>query len=156
MPRLRGAHGSLVKGGVRASNTALLSQYETTYHLTFSSCNLIIHHQIGILVYTAMVLKQQEIVSKRTDMSIPGRKEVLRLRVVPGTTDRLDKIAALFGLPSSTLAALAVGEWITNKESSLGMTQKISDSVAATVGVELGKQFEIMMKADAVKDEKSA
>lgn len=93
---------------------------------------------------------------KRPDMSIPGRKEVLRLRVVPGTTDRLDKIAALFGLPSSTLGALAVGEWITNKENALGMTKKITDNVTSMLGEELGKQFELMMKSEAAKDEKTA
>lgn len=77
--------------------------------------------------------------SKRTDMSIPGRKEVLRLRVVPGTTDRLDKIAALFGLPSSTLAALAVGEWVTSKESALNMHEKVAASMSAAVGSEIEK-----------------
>lgn len=103
-----------------------------------------------------MVTKLLETTSKRTDMSIAPRKEVLRLRVVPGTTDRLDKIAALFGLPSSTLAALAVGEWITNKESALGMSQKIADSVSATVGSEFGKMAEAMRQADAAKEEKTA
>lgn len=93
---------------------------------------------------------------KRPDMSIPGRKEVLRLRVVPGTTDRLDKLAALFGLPSSTLAALAVGEWITNKENTLGMTQKVTDSLTSMLGEEFGKQLDLMAKAEAVKGEKSA
>lgn len=93
---------------------------------------------------------------QRPEMSIPKRKEILRLRVVPGTTDRLDKIAALFGLPSSTLAALAVGEWITTKESALNMSQKIADSVSATVGSEFGKMFEAMSQADAVKEEKTA
>ena len=102
-----------------------------------------------------MVTKLLETTSKRTDMSIPGRKEVLRLRVVPGTTDRLDKIATLFGLPSSTLAALAVGEWITTKESALNMNQKIADSISATVGTEFGKMFEAMSQADVAKDEKS-
>ena|SRR5674476_1548724 len=93
---------------------------------------------------------------KRPDMSIPGRKEVLRLRVVPGTTDRLDKIAALIGLPSSTLGALAVGEWITNKENSLGMAQKITDNVTSMLGDEMAKQFEFMLKVGAAKDEKSS
>lgn len=93
---------------------------------------------------------------KRPDMSIPGRKEVLRLRVVPGTTDRLDKLAALFGLPSSTLAALAVGEWITNKENALGITQKITDNLTSMIGDEFGKQLELMAKAEAVKEAKTA
>lgn len=103
-----------------------------------------------------MVTKLLDSPSKRTDMSIPGRKEVLRLRVVPGTTARLDKIAALFGLPSSTLAALAVGEWITTKESALSMNQKIVDGMSATVASEFGKMTEAMMQADAAKLEKSA
>lgn len=103
-----------------------------------------------------MILKVQDRVSKRTDMSIAPRKEVLRLRVVPGTTDRLDKLAALFGLPSSTLAALAVGEWITNKENALGMTQKITDNLTSMIGDEFGKQLELMAKAEAVKEEKTA
>lgn len=88
-------------------------------------------------------------------MSIAPRKEVLRLRVVPGTTDRLDKIAALFGLPSSTLAALAVGEWITNKENALGMTQKMTDNMTSIFSEELGKQLELLVKAEAVKEEKT-
>lgn len=100
-----------------------------------------------------MILKAQDRVSKRTDMSIVPRKEVLRLRVVPGTTDRLDKIAALYGLPSSTLAALAVGEWITTKESALNMQQKIVDSMSATVGGQLEKIFEAMTQSDTAKDQ---
>lgn len=92
---------------------------------------------------------------KRPDMSIPGRKEVLRLRVVPGTTARLDKLAGLFGLPSSTLAALAVGEWITNKENALGMTQKITDNLTEMFGDEIGKQLELLSRVETVNEQKS-
>lgn len=102
-----------------------------------------------------MVTKLLETTSKRTDMSIPGRKEVLRLRVVPGTTDRLDRLATLFGLPSSTLAALAVGEWITSKESALSLNQQIVDRLAGIVGTEVSKLTSGMAKVDDLQVEKS-
>jgi len=47
---------------------------------------------------------------------------------------RLQKISLIYGMPPSTLAALAVGQWVAQQERTLSMTETMANRVGETMG----------------------
>ena len=62
------------------------------------------------------------------------RDEVLRIKVAPDILRRLEALALRFGLPSSTLAAYAVAQWLAQQEQG----SKIAEAVGKEIGGQAG------------------
>lgn len=88
-----------------------------------------------------------------TDMTITvkvTRDETLRIKVAPDILRRLEALASRFGLPSSTLAAYAVAQWLAQQEQG----SKIAEAVAKEIGGQAGdmiRQFMDLAEAGQVK-----
>ena len=69
------------------------------------------------------------------------RNESIRVTLVPEMKERLERLAQLLGLPPSTLAALAVGQYVTTQERSLGAAERIVDAIGEQLGGEMGEEL---------------
>ena len=82
------------------------------------------------------------------------RSDALRVKVSPEMNDRINRLSALLGLPPSTLAALAVGQWVANQERALGAAERMVDAIGQQVcegfGEELKKQIGLFSKENNV------
>lgn len=72
----------------------------------------------------------------------------IRMKIAPDIEERLAKISAMYGMPPSTLAALALGQWIAQQERSLHLTTAMAERVGAQMGdavaAELRQQLSLM------------
>lgn len=82
------------------------------------------------------------------------RSDVLRVKVSPDMNERITRLAGLLGLPPSTLAALAVGNWVANQERALGAVDRMAESIGNSLGDEIGaevmKQVSLFSKENKV------
>lgn len=64
---------------------------------------------------------------------------------------RLIRVSQVYGLPPSTLAALAVGSWVAQQERALALTENIVNKLGETMGDavadEMRKQIGLFSKA---------
>jgi hypothetical protein len=58
----------------------------------------------------------------------------VRLKIADDIAERLGKISRVYGMPPSTLAALAVGTWVAQQERALLMVESMANSVGAQMG----------------------
>lgn len=83
------------------------------------------------------------------------RGDDLRMKVAPEINERLFKIAQIYGLPPSTLAALAVGQWVAQQERTLMMTESMANAVGQQMGDavanELRQQMNLFGKGEATE-----
>lgn len=56
------------------------------------------------------------------------------MKVAEDIEDRLDRISKVYGMPPSTLAALAVGQWVAQQERMLMMTEAMANAVGEKMG----------------------
>jgi hypothetical protein len=62
------------------------------------------------------------------------RRGDIRMKVAEDIEDRLDRISKVYGMPPSTLAALAVGQWVAQQERMLMMTEAMANSIGEKMG----------------------
>lgn len=67
------------------------------------------------------------------------RGRILKVSLSEEMLGRLVTLSELLGVPAGTVASLAMGEYITRQERSLGFLQTVSDSMGETFKSELGK-----------------
>lgn len=65
----------------------------------------------------------------------------IRVQVAEEMKERLKRVAGLYGMPPSTLAAYALGSWIARQEASLRVVDTMAETVGAQIGEELKRQF---------------
>lgn len=65
----------------------------------------------------------------------------IRMQVSDDMRTRFQRIAGLYGMPPSTLAAFALGQWTAQQEASLRMVDTMADKLGGQIGEELRKQF---------------
>lgn len=87
----------------------------------------------------------------KSRLKVGKRSNAMRLSVADGMAERLEAVAKLYGIPPATLAALAVGEYVSKHEANLGIQQKIADAMADSVGGQIGEQLKMMFKAELEK-----
>lgn len=68
------------------------------------------------------------------------RRGSLRMNVAEDIEDRLERISKVYGMPPSTLAALAVGQWVAQQERSLLMTEAMANAVGEKIGDAMADQ----------------
>jgi len=62
------------------------------------------------------------------------RDEILRIKVAPDILRRLEALAFRFGLPSSTLAAYAVAQWLAQQEQGASVAQAVAKEIGGHAG----------------------
>ena len=81
------------------------------------------------------------------------RRGDIRMKVAEDIEERLDKISRIYGMPPSTLAALAVGQWVAQQERTLMMTEAMANAVGERMGDavanELRQQISLFAKEEA-------
>lgn len=80
------------------------------------------------------------------------RGDSIRLRIASDVLIRLDRLAALYGVPRATIASLAIGQYVTQQERSTAVIDRMADGL----GEEMGKQFReaIQEQLKLVEEEK--
>lgn len=78
------------------------------------------------------------------------RRGDIRMKVAQDIEERLDRISKIYGMPPSTLAAMAVGQWVAQQERMLMMTEHLANSVGEQLGgafaTELREQLSLLGK----------
>ena len=78
------------------------------------------------------------------------RRGDIRMKVAEDIEERMDRISKVYGMPPSTLAAMAIGQWIAQQERMLMMTEAISNAVGERMGdavaTELRQQLSLLTK----------
>ena len=72
------------------------------------------------------------------------RDETLRIKVAPDILRRLEALAVRFGLPSSTLAAYAVAQWLAQQEQGANMVEAVAREIGGNAGDMLEKLLELV------------
>lgn len=80
----------------------------------------------------------------RKPNSLPPRQRLKRSASIKVTLSneilaKLVTLSELLGLPTGTLASLAIGQYVAQQERSLGFLQTVADGMGETFKEELGK-----------------
>lgn len=51
------------------------------------------------------------------------RTDNVRVKLAPDMMERLERMAGNYGMPTATLCAFAIAEWVTGKENNLAMSR---------------------------------
>jgi len=78
------------------------------------------------------------------------RDETLRIKVAPDILRRLEALALRFGLPSSTLAAYAVAQWLSQQEQGANVAQAVAKEIGGHAG-EMLRDLLQMVESGQVK-----
>lgn len=81
------------------------------------------------------------------DMTITARitrDEILRIKVAPDILRRLEALAVRFGLPSSTLAAYAVAQWLAQQEQGSQLAEAVAKQIGGDAGDVLRRLLELV------------
>lgn len=78
------------------------------------------------------------------------RDETLRIKVAPDILRRLEALAPRFGLPSSTLAAYAVAQWLSQQEQGANVAQAVAKEIGGHAG-EMLRDLLQMVESGQVK-----
>lgn len=69
------------------------------------------------------------------------RRGDIRMKVAEDVEARLDRISQVYGMPPSTLAALAVGQWVAQQERALMMTEAMANAVGEKMGESVAEEL---------------
>lgn len=71
----------------------------------------------------------------------------LRMQVSEDVKERLKRIADMYGMPPSTLAAFAIGHWIAHQEAGLRVVDAMAEKVGGEMGEQIRQQFGLFDKS---------
>lgn len=73
----------------------------------------------------------------------PKRAEAIRIRLTSEMMDRTKRISGLLGLPIATLAAHALGSYVSQQERALALVDKVADTVGGEFGAALKHELAV-------------
>lgn len=76
------------------------------------------------------------------------RNQDIRIRVTPEVMARTQRVADLLGMPPSTIASLALAQYIAQQERGLLMVDKMADAIGGEMGKGLKEEMQRIMEAD--------
>lgn len=80
------------------------------------------------------------------------RDETLRIKVAPDILRRLEALSVRFGLPSSTLAAYAVAQWLAQQEQGANVAQAVAKEIGGHAGDVIRQLIEMVESGQAKPD----
>ena len=80
------------------------------------------------------------------------RDETLRIKVAPDIVRRLEALATRFGLPSSTLAAYAVAQWLAQQEQGANIAEAVAKEIGGHAGDVIRQRIEMVESGQAKPD----
>lgn len=80
------------------------------------------------------------------------RDETLRIKVAPDILRRLESLALRFGLPSSTLAAYAVAQWLAQQEQGANIAEAVAKEIGGHAGDVIRQLIEMVESGQAKPD----
>lgn len=69
----------------------------------------------------------------------------IRVSITEETKQRLQRVADAFGMPAATVASLAIGQYVAQRERELGAVELMSTKVAESVEATFGEQMRLML-----------
>jgi predicted transcriptional regulator len=75
------------------------------------------------------------------------RNQDIRVRVTAEVMERTKRVADLLGMPPSTLASLALAQFIAQQERGLVMVDRMADAIGGQMGQEFKTQLEAQLGA---------
>lgn len=76
------------------------------------------------------------------------RNQDIRIRVTPEVMERTKRVADLLGMPPSTIASLALAQYIAQQERGLLMVDKMADAIGGEMGKGLKEEMQRIIEAD--------
>jgi len=73
------------------------------------------------------------------------RNQDIRVRVTAEVMERTKRVADLLGMPPSTLASLALAQFIAQQERGLVMVDRMADAIGGQMGQEFKTQLEAQL-----------
>lgn len=80
------------------------------------------------------------------------RADSLRIKIDSTMTQRLERLARLMGLPTATLGAVAIGQYVLQQERALSIVSAITDTVGKQVGEQIADQMKLMFDAQEFQE----
>lgn len=73
--------------------------------------------------------------------TITRRTNNIRVKLAPDMSERLESMADKYGMPTATLAAFAIAEWLTGKENGLMLSRMAVLDVCRKVGGQVSEML---------------
>lgn len=70
------------------------------------------------------------------------RTDNVRVKLSPDMMQRVDRMAASYGMPTATLCAFAIAEWVAGKENSLALGRMAVMDIGRKVGGQFAEMIE--------------
>jgi len=71
----------------------------------------------------------------------------IRIRITAEVMERTQRVADMLGMPPSTLASLALAQFVAQQERALSMVQTMADAVGGQMGQEFKRQLNAQLAA---------
>ena len=72
------------------------------------------------------------------------RTDNVRVKLAPDMMERLERMAGNYGMPTATLCAFAIAEWVTGKENNLAMSRMAVMDMGRKMGGQIGDMISQM------------
>lgn len=72
------------------------------------------------------------------------RTDNVRVKLAPDMMERLERMAGSYGMPTATLCAFAIAEWVSQKENSVAMSRMAVMDIGRKVGGAIETQLQAL------------
>jgi len=69
------------------------------------------------------------------------RTDNVRVKLAPDMMERLERMAGNYGMPTATLCAFAIAEWVNGKENNLAMSRMAVMDMGRKMGGQVGEMI---------------
>ena len=84
------------------------------------------------------------------------RTDNVRVKLAPDMMERLERMAGNYGMPTATLCAFAIAEWVTGKENNLAMSRMAVMDMGRKMGGQIGDMISQMADSGIRSDHRSS
>lgn len=78
--------------------------------------------------------------------STTRRTDNVRVKLAPDLMERMERMAGNYGMPTATLCAFAIAEWLNGKENSLAMSRLAVLDMGRKMGGQVSEMLEQMVQ----------
>ena len=74
------------------------------------------------------------------------RTDNVRVKLAPEMMERLERMASNYGMPTATLCAFAIAEWVAGKENNLALSRMAVMDMGRKMGGQVGEMISQMVE----------